>query len=69
MTIDTGFARGTACVVAGAIFVAAAIRQAALIVPAAATVADVHIRAAQAGQAGRSGHTAGVTAGVGCGAA
>jgi hypothetical protein len=69
MTIDTGFVRGTACVVAGAIFVAAAIRQTALIVPAAAAVAEVSIRAARASQAGRSGRTADIATGVGLGAA
>jgi uncharacterized protein (DUF169 family) len=67
--MDTGFASGTACAVADAIFVAAAIRQAALIVPAAAAEAGQRIRATFAAEAGRSGRAAGIAAGVGCRAA
>lgn len=66
---NTGRASGTACSVADAIFVAAAISQAALIVLAAVSPAGQGVRAARTGQAGRAGLTAGIAAGVGLGAA
>ncbi len=69
MTMDTGGVRWAACAIADAIFVAAAIRQAALIVPAAAVAAGQGIRAARAFDAGRFALTADIAAGVGRGAA
>jgi hypothetical protein len=69
MPIGAGFARSAALAVTDEIFVAAAIRQTALIVPAAPAVAEVSIRAARASQAGRSGRTADIATGVGLGAA
>ena len=50
MIIDAGFTRGTAGSVAHAIFIAAAIGQATLIVLAAAVAAGQGIRAARAGR-------------------
>lgn len=69
LTIDAVFPCRAARAIADAIFVAAAIRQAALIVPAAAATADQRIRATRIIETGRTGGTAGIAAGVGLGAA
>lgn len=57
-TIHARFARGTTRAIAGASFITAATRQAALIVPAAAVAAESGIRAACTAKAGGSGLTA-----------